>query len=293
MSIHRNDVAALRAFILLQQFSPERYGRISDETWRKWAPVIVGLPRRAEIDKSPEIRRILTDALSYAPVEFVAAVRTIIRLERERMRAPGAPPPPAPFFILRDLDGCWLHPLLRKAISDEMRNPDNSPAEYAAFLDALFDAGIDDTLDHALSLLTESGPCAPARRLAITDVLLCRAPVRSWPTVWVAMESDDDFAREALLRVASRFGFDRPFYRGISERNVASLYALIARLFPRNDKAERATGFIGTDASIAYLRDGIPRYLAELGTDAAVASLSQLVAGHPQFSHLAYELRAR
>ena len=42
----RNAIAGLRAFILLKQVSPEGYARIADETWRKWAPVIVGLPRR-------------------------------------------------------------------------------------------------------------------------------------------------------------------------------------------------------------------------------------------------------
>jgi hypothetical protein len=36
-------------------------------------------------------------------------IRTIIRLEPERMRAPGAAPPAgSPFFILNDLGGRWL-----------------------------------------------------------------------------------------------------------------------------------------------------------------------------------------
>ena len=50
MPIQMNDVAGFRAFILLKQLSPEGYARIADETWRKWAPVIVGLPRRTVID---------------------------------------------------------------------------------------------------------------------------------------------------------------------------------------------------------------------------------------------------
>ena len=79
------------------------------------------------------------------------------------------------------------------------------------------------------------------------------------------MESDDDFAREVLLQVASHFSFDKPFYAGMSERDVAALYVLMARLFPRNEEAEAATGFIGAWDSIGYLRDGIPRYLAGLG----------------------------
>ncbi len=291
MPVYRNDVAGLRAFILLKQVSPESYARIADATWRKWAPVIVGLPRRTVIDKSPEIAQILTDALDRAPADFVAAVRTIIRLERERMRAPGAAPPVgSPFFILNDLDGCWQNELLRDAISDELHDPANTPAEYAAFLDALLEAGVESALDHALALLAEPGPSRRDRRLAIADVLLRHAALRSWPALWAAMESDDDFAREALLRVASRFSIDKPFYAGLSEREVAALYVLTARLFPRNAEAEPAAGFVGAWDSVGYLRDGISRYLTGRGTEAAVAALSDLIASHPEFSHLAYDL---
>jgi len=62
------------------------------------------------------------------------------------------------------------------------------------------------------------------------------------------------------------------------------------RLFPRNDEPERATGFVGAWDSVGYLRDAIPRYLASLGTEAAVTALSELIAGHPEFGYLAYEL---
>jgi hypothetical protein len=291
MSVCHNDVAGFRAFILLKQVLSEGYARIADATWRKWAPVIVGLPRRTVISGSPEIAQILVDALDRAPVEFVAAVRTIIRLERQRLRAPGAAPPVgSPFSILNDLDGCWRSDVLRDAILDELRNPDNMPAEYAAFLDALLEAGVEPALDHALALLAESGPSTRELSLAIAEVLLRRVTVRSWPTLWAAMETDDDFAREALLRIASRFSFDKPFYTGVGERRLADLYVLMARLFPRNQDAAGATGFIGAWDSIGYLRDGIPRHLAGLGTEAAVAALSELVAGHPEFNHLAYDL---
>ena len=79
--------------------------------------MIVGLPRRTVIDNSPEIARILTDALNHASAEFVAAVRTIIRLERERIRAPGAtltPDRPSSSFAISTDAG--MHPRLREAI---------------------------------------------------------------------------------------------------------------------------------------------------------------------------------
>jgi hypothetical protein len=64
----------------------------------------------------------------------------------------------------------------------------------------------------------------------------------------------------------------------------------MARLFPQNDEAEPVRGFIGAWDSVGDLRDGIPRYLASLGTEAAVTALSELIAGHPQFGYLAYYL---
>jgi hypothetical protein len=291
MPTYHNAIAGLRAFILLKQVSPEGYARITDGTWRKWAPVIVGLPRRLVVNESPEIARILVDALRHALVEFVAAVRTIILLERERIHAPGATPNPGPpFFILRDLDGCWHQPLLRHAILDELRNPANTPAEYAAFLEVLLQAGVESALDHALGLLADPGPAARARSLAVADVLLRLEAVRSWPSLCTAMESDDEFAREALLRVARHYSFDRPFYLGLGELDIAALYLLMVRLFPRNDERERATGFVGALNLVGDLRDGIPRYLARLGTEAAVTALSQLTAGHPEFADLPYHL---
>jgi hypothetical protein len=291
MPIYHNAIAGLRAFILLKQVSPEGYARIADGTWRKWVPVIVGLPRRLVVDESPEIARILVDALRHAPVEFVAAVRTIIRLERERIHAPGATPNPGPpFFILRDLDGAWHHSPLKDATLDELRNPGNTPAEYAAFLEVLLEAGVEPALGHALGLLADPGPAARARSLAVADVLVRREAVRSWPALRTAMESDDEFAREALLRVARHYSFDRPFYLGLGEPDIAALYLLMVRLFPRNDERERATGFVGALNLVGDLRDGIPRYLASLGTEAAVTALSQLTAGHPEFADLPYYL---
>jgi hypothetical protein len=291
MPIQMNDVGGLRAFILLKQVSPEGYARIADETWRKWAPVIVGLPRRTVIDKSPEIAAILADALSRAPAEFVAAVRTIIRLECERMRAPDFTPQPGPpFFILRDLEGCWHDAVLKDAIFDELRNPDNTPDEYAAFLEALLEAGVEPALDHALGLLADSGPAMRVGSLAIADVLLRHAAIRSWLTLRTTMDSDDEFAREALLRVATHRSLAEPFYRGLDEGHIAGLYVLMARLFPRDYEAERATGVIQSFDSVGHLRDGIPHYLANLGTEAAVAALGELIAGNPQLSDLAYYL---
>ncbi len=76
------------------------------------------------------------------------------------------------------------------------------PAEYAS-LDTLLKAEFVPAFNHALGCLSDSGLALPDRTLAITGVLLPRAAVRAWPTLWAAMSSDDDLARELLLQVAA------------------------------------------------------------------------------------------
>jgi hypothetical protein len=48
--------------------------------------------------------------------------------------------------------------------------------------------------------------------------------------------------------------------------------------------------FPGGDPSGSRPLSGRQRYLASLGTEAAVTALSELIAGHPEFGYLAYEL---
>jgi hypothetical protein len=104
------------------------------------------------------------------------------------------------------------------------------------------------------------------------------------------MESDDDLAKRIITRVAVHFDFGSPFYRDLGEHDIAALFKLVARLFPPRNEGERATGFVGALDSVGYLRDGLPRHLAGMGTPAAVTVLNELIVDHPQFTHLAYEL---
>jgi hypothetical protein len=290
MPIRWGAVAGLRAFILLKEVWPERYDRIADEAWRKWAPVIVGFSHVND-DHSALIAQVTTDAVAHAEAEFVSAVLTIVQRERDRIRAAGRTPAPGlPFFILQNLDDCWESAALRDAVYEELRKQGNTSAEYASFLDSLSKVGDERAIDHALSILATSKPRARDKKLALADVLLRRAVVRSWPTLKSLIDSDDEFARDVLLRAASHYSFDRPFYRGLSERDVADLYSLITRLFLRDDEMEPTVGFVTEFDGIGHLRDSIPRYLAQLGSQAAVDVLATLVARHPELDSLVYEL---
>jgi hypothetical protein len=92
------------------------------------------------------------------------------------------------------------------------------------------------------------------------------------------MESDDGLAKRIVTRVAMHFDFGSPFYRDLGEHDIAALFKLVTRLFPPREDSERATGFVGALDSVGYLRDGLPRHLAGMGSATAVTVLNELKA---------------
>jgi hypothetical protein len=64
----------------------------------------------------------------------------------------------------------------------------------------------------------------------------------------------------------------------------------MARLFPPENDPRPPSGFVSPIDSVPSLRDGAPRYLAAMGTEAAVRALRRLVAERPDTPLLPFEL---
>ena len=289
MPLQRNDLAAMRAFILLIQMAPDDYAQIPAAAWDKWTPVIVGLPRMGVVDGSNEIATILHDALTKAPASFIASVRALISMDKDRTRASTEPPMPnglPSLFILRDLEGCWVDQGLKDAVFEEMQASDLSPAEYAALLDALLKANYEPAAEHAVARISGF----PEGTLTIADVLLRGEPARVWPVLWPRLVADEDFARALLTQAAASAYHTAPFYTAIGVKAVADLYLLMVRLFPPEADPKAPSGFVGPLDMLPTLRDGTVRYLAAIGTAESVQALMRLAAARPDIPLLPFEL---
>jgi len=289
MSLHRNDLAAMRAFLLLREVAPDGYGRISITIWEKWTPVIVGLPHKGINGSSHALGDLVCDALTKAPHEFVATVRKMLRIEKERTRASSSAAAPiarTSFSILRDLKGCWNDAGLKTALFNELQAADIRPEEYAALLDALLEAGFEPAAEHGLARLTT----LDQNTLPVVDVMLRRASTRAWPVLWGKLLADEDAARTVLTHAAGSFHLSPPFYAQIGEDAIADLYLLMERLFPPEEDPKPPSGYVSPFDMIPSLRDGAPRYLARLGSVDAVRALRRLVAERPGTPLLPYEL---
>ncbi len=292
MALSRKDLAGFRAFILLMQEAPERYRQIAVPTWRKWTPVIVGFPKRAVVPDSAALAQLVQDALTNASVSFIETVIALIRAEKERFRAVAAGESPARvahFSILHDVWSCWRSDALKHALLSEMADPGNAPGETAPILDKLLESDYAPAYNHAVAWATDSASPAGLRGLA-AGALLTHMPLRAWPALRPAFISDDEFARITLLRVASPSLFGKPFYAGLGEQDLAVLYSLLSRLFPRADDLPTVSGLVSQFDAVGHLRDGLPRDLANLGTIAAVVELRRLVIAWPDHSWLQYEV---
>ena len=141
-------------------------------------------------------------------------------------------------------------------------------------------------IEHAVAAL--GSPDRDA--LEIAKVILERAPVRAWPALWARPTQDDELARAVFLYAARHFSLATPFYAGIGEEAIADLYLLMERLFPSKDDERGPSGFVSPLEAIPYLRDGAPRLLVSMGTEAAVRALRRLVTAHPDLPILPFEL---
>ena len=230
---------------------------------------------------------VLTDALAASPAEFVEAVRTIVRAERDRTVAEGAKADVVPgtsFFILRDLEGCWDCRALKEGVFQELKAADNTPEQFAALLEALLAASFDPARDYAIGLFAEHDVPAGPYALIAAEALARGCAAHIWPVLWKSIVSDDTFARKLFLRLASQYRSDTPFYAGVGEFELAELFILLERLFPRDEDPIHEAGeahWVGPRESLGDIRDGVPRYLVGLGTLAAMQGLHRIIATLP------------
>lgn len=292
MSLQRNDLAAMRALILLLQLATDTYQRIPIAVWEKWTPVIIGLPWQDAVANYHVREVLLQNALMKAPQAFITAVIKMLSLEKARNRISKEcqsvnASSPSPFLFLRTLDGCWNDESLKAALFEEMCKSDITTIEYAALLDALVKADYDLAIEHALVRIED----LEEETLDIADIMMCRIPAIAWPALWQSMVSSDDLARSVLMRYALRWAlYSRPFYEELDDEAIADLYLLMERLFPTENDPEGPSGFVSPLDSIPLLRDSVPRYLAAKGTGGAVRALRRLVVERPNIPLLPFEL---
>jgi hypothetical protein len=293
-SYRRDDYAAYRGLILLQQSAPEIYCELGSELWRKWAPLVAAVDRLTGAKEAELHDDIMADASSAAPVEFAETVQRLIRTERINVpKLDDNTRQLTPFFILGRLTKCWGSATLRNVVFKELQDAANSPAQFQALLEPMVGAGFEPAREYAVGLLSDVRSERRDYVLAAAYALAKCCMGQTWPDIWNLVRGRPDVGEDLFLRLANLARFQAPFYAALPPSALADLYVWLQRRFPHSDDPNRQGGmphYVGPREMVGDMRDGVLAHIVELGTDASLQALRGIIGQLPDLTWLPLQL---
>lgn len=284
VTIHCADWAGFRAFWLLQTHGLERLAALPAEVWIRWASVIVGFQTLNPSEHEAPHQQLVARVYRHAPDQILQTMLDLIDAEKLRES-------PSVERILWRIEQCWdehfAEALLEKSGSDG-----HSPFVMGQILEVLLERSFSSAVTFALSLVPEPLPEVEVDRprSAIAGALLLKHQTAAgWPTVWRAMQQDDDYADAVLSRFAWRDRHEASFTRRLSEADLAELYVWLSRRYRPSDEPE-INGLVEYRAAVGQWRDGLLTELKLRGTKEAIEAINQIATELPDQSWMRWIL---
>ena len=168
---------------------------------------------------------------------------------------------------------------LKDMLFAELKNRNNSPAQFEALLEPLLKAEFAPARDFAASRMTgrrlRNANHRPYAFSAATQ-LAAHSAGSCWPLLWQQVVGDRQFGQELFLKIAHEYHHESSFYSSLSETQLGDLYIWLEQTFPvREDphRLERRRFLRRSTGLIAHLRDRILSHLVNRGTEAAIRAL--------------------
>ena len=228
-----------------------------------------------------------------APAEFAETVRMLIwgraRQDAQQSRQNSAACAVLHPTAARKMLGRFT---LKDVVFVELQDPDNSSAQFQALLEPLLEADFAPARDYAIGLLTEARPERRDYVLAVALGLAQFCAFHVWTDIWRLVLDREDIGEDLFLRLASR-AFPGPFLHRPVRAGARRFVPMAERKFPHTDDPNRLGGmahWVGPREMVADLRDGVLRHIIELGTDAGLKTLREIVAQRPDLTWLPLQL---
>jgi len=290
--------AGYRALRLILEMEPDWIGNLTSEIWQKWIPIILlyifGIygeriynPEEVQLiydDKNlqinPEIifrNKILQMGYPQARDQFVATLLAQIDYVNEQSD---------PLTILSRIEIVYDN-FIGKALQDKLEEEKLKPEIVGEILEFLLSHNyekIDEYADRLLKYHSSQNENERLKSIQAAKILLKISPQNSWESIKTIIQDNNEWGREVLKIVASDAQFNKGMFENYTEDQLADLYLLVFRHFPR-DLDKLITGrpkFFQSDDFISFWRDNIINYLEIRGTSDSVKALQKIIKNLPE-----------
>lgn len=280
--IFRPACSGYRALRLLLDEDPAFVSGLGPEVWKKWAPIILAyqMPYEVGEEEKGAQRRLVEMAYRHAPDEIIG---TLMKgFERSNKENGSVTVPDA-------LESCW-DARLQEAILAKAGEPGTKSSSLYSLLRALEAHGAAGASAIAESFITTPLPSQEEeRRKAMLAALFLveNYPDTSWAVIRQVVESDVDFGRELVGKIAyaplAPRGKGLRLAEHLGDSDLADLYVWVVQHFPYEEDPD-AKGFhqISTREMVARWRDSLLDNLRGRGTQESCAALARVADTFPE-----------
>ncbi|MDX9732576.1 MAG: hypothetical protein RBU36_00490 [Thermoanaerobaculia bacterium] len=253
----------------------------TDQLWKKWAAVTVGLPYYPTEDSEAlsELRRL---ALAKAREETRAAIRALLS-DLGKVRAG--------YDFESRVGPIWDEWVTAEVVA-VLKRPETGPATFQALLEALAAQMPVEAVALSRAMLTDSEPTGPlpAKEASCATILLSTEPAESWGLVWPRLVGAPASLEDVLLSAKrATFRGGKPFYQRLEARQVGEIYRWLVANTPYSGDVEHLGVFTPSRRDeLQDLRDEVLRFLSSGGEVATLREFEAIRVEQPELAFLAY-----
>ncbi|MFW6008522.1 MAG: hypothetical protein ACOCP8_04575, partial [archaeon] len=256
------DMAGYKAFILIKKLNSIFLDNLSPDIWKKWASAIIGHPESSGIEGSDKTYiRLIEQAYQNASNVIIKALSKIIDKENKEQNN---------LFILRKVENINDNKL-NSFLLEKIKNNSLEPKCFYDILQFLIKNNYNKAIEYSKTFLTDfqlSGNNKNYVKYAGL-ALLNHAEDAGWDCIWPVINKETEFSKELLISFAhdnKMFTTTGNFLGKISLNEIADLYILLCKKFPRNEDPDiDEAHFVSGRENISNFRDNLLKYLKRKG----------------------------
>lgn len=271
-----SDYAGYKSIVLIWKKDKNYFSSISENTWKKWAPVIISYPTHSGDDKGLH-EELVKIAYEKAPEEIIEYLLIMIDRENEVHN-----------FIdsINKVKKCWNNQLacaMFQKVKDNALKPEN----MADLLGELLAYGFKDAITYAESVVQNSyskiGDQFYKSVFSAIEIMTYTENA-SWSFIWPLIQKKENFGKEIVSKLAHRYDTNSDkILQKLNEEQLEEFYIWLVNQYPYSEDPKiEGVHSVGIREMIARFRDSVLLNLKAKGTQKACKLIGQIKIKFPE-----------